>query len=71
MLDCNFCFLWSMDLVLRPKYKWEKWLTERFWFRVGVEHVGGDMFESVPEGDAIFMKVAFAFLALIYHLYIS
>ncbi|XP_055831001.1 cathecol O-methyltransferase 1-like, partial [Solanum dulcamara] len=22
----------------------------------GVEHVGGDMFESVPEGDAIFMK---------------
>ncbi|KAK8481075.1 hypothetical protein V6N13_102485 [Hibiscus sabdariffa] len=23
----------------------------------GVEHVGGDMFESVPTGDAIFMKV--------------
>ncbi|KAI6675887.1 hypothetical protein NL676_036683 [Syzygium grande] len=23
----------------------------------GVEHVGGDMFESVPRGDAIFMKV--------------
>ncbi|KAJ1377724.1 Winged helix-like DNA-binding domain superfamily [Sesbania bispinosa] len=23
---------------------------------VGVEHVGGDMFEGVPEGDAIFMK---------------
>lgn len=22
----------------------------------GVEHVGGDMFKSVPEGDAIFMK---------------
>ncbi|PNX97772.1 caffeic acid 3-O-methyltransferase-like protein [Trifolium pratense] len=22
----------------------------------GVEHVGGDMFESVPKGDAIFMK---------------
>jgi caffeic acid 3-O-methyltransferase len=22
----------------------------------GVEHVGGDMFESVPSGDAIFMK---------------
>ncbi|KAI5675777.1 hypothetical protein M9H77_06727 [Catharanthus roseus] len=22
----------------------------------GVEHIGGDMFESVPEGDAIFMK---------------
>uniref|UniRef100_A0A1S3XCS3 Caffeic acid 3-O-methyltransferase-like n=1 Tax=Nicotiana tabacum TaxID=4097 RepID=A0A1S3XCS3_TOBAC len=21
-----------------------------------VEHVGGDMFESIPEGDAIFMK---------------
>ncbi|KAF1877942.1 hypothetical protein Lal_00049334 [Lupinus albus] len=23
---------------------------------VGMEHVGGDMFESVPHGDAIFMK---------------
>lgn len=23
----------------------------------GVTHVGGDMFESVPNGDAIFMKV--------------
>lgn len=26
---------------------------------VGVEHVGGDMFASVPSGDAIFMKVIF------------
>ena len=25
----------------------------------GVEHVGGDMFVSVPKGDAIFMKVSF------------
>lgn len=24
---------------------------------LGVEHVGGDMFECVPHGDAIFMKV--------------
>jgi hypothetical protein len=24
----------------------------------GVEHVGGDMFESVPKADAIFMKVS-------------
>ncbi|MBA0551219.1 hypothetical protein Golob_022114 [Gossypium lobatum] len=24
----------------------------------GVEHVGGDMFESVPKGDAIFLKVS-------------
>jgi hypothetical protein len=23
----------------------------------GVDHVGGDMFVSVPKGDAIFMKV--------------
>ncbi|WJX71774.1 hypothetical protein P8452_55730 [Trifolium repens] len=22
----------------------------------GVEHIGGDMFESIPNGDAIFMK---------------
>ncbi|KAE9593431.1 putative O-methyltransferase COMT-type, S-adenosyl-L-methionine-dependent methyltransferase [Lupinus albus] len=27
----------------------------------GVEHVGGDMFESVPHGDVIFMKVGFSF----------
>lgn len=25
----------------------------------GVEHVGGDMFVSVPKGDAIFMKVSY------------
>lgn len=24
----------------------------------GVEHVSGDMFESVPRGDAIFLKVS-------------
>ena len=24
----------------------------------GVEHVGGDMFESVPQGDAIFLRVS-------------
>ena len=24
----------------------------------GVEHVEGDMFENVPKGDAIFMKVS-------------
>ena len=25
----------------------------------GVEHIEGDMFENVPEGHAIFMKVSF------------
>jgi hypothetical protein len=25
----------------------------------GVEHVGGDMFVSVPKADAVFMKVSF------------
>lgn len=28
----------------------------------GVEHVGGDMFEKVPNGDAVFMKVCFDFV---------
>lgn len=28
----------------------------------GVEFVGGDMFDSVPSGDAIFMKVTFSTL---------
>ncbi|KAL8188566.1 hypothetical protein R6Q57_029854 [Mikania cordata] len=31
----------------------------------GIEHVGGDMFESVPNGDAIFMKVIFFILVYI------
>lgn len=26
-----------------------------------VQHVGGDMFESVPQGEAIFMKVGYEF----------
>jgi hypothetical protein len=26
---------------------------------VGIEHVAGDMFVSIPKGDAIFMKVRF------------
>ncbi|OMO70094.1 O-methyltransferase, family 2 [Corchorus olitorius] len=33
-----------------PAYPGQQILTS------GVEHVGGDMFESVPNGDAIFMK---------------
>lgn len=28
-------------------------------FCVGVEHVGGDMFVSIPKADAVFMKVHF------------
>ena len=32
----------------------------------GVEHVGGDMFVSVPKGDAIFMKVGLKILSLSY-----
>lgn len=31
------------------------------WIFAGVTHVGGDMFKSVPDGDAIFMKVRPAF----------
>jgi caffeic acid 3-O-methyltransferase len=30
---------------------------------LGVEHIGGNMFESVPSGDAIFMKVMIASLS--------
>ena len=30
----------------------------RTWMLAGVEFVGGDMFTSVPSGDAIFMKVS-------------
>jgi hypothetical protein len=28
---------------------------------IGVEFLGGNMFESVPSGDAIFMKVIITF----------
>lgn len=31
----------------------------------GVEHVGGDMFESVPKADAIFMKVSWCLCFLL------
>ena len=30
-----------------------------FKFCEGVEHVGGDMFEFVPKGDAMLLKVSF------------
>jgi len=30
----------------------------------GVEHVGGDMFVSVPKADAVFMKVSFFFQSI-------
>lgn len=29
----------------------------RFTIYAGVTHIGGDMFKSIPSGDAIFMKV--------------
>lgn len=40
------------------------------------EHVGGDMFENVPNGDAIFMKVSFALFScrmffFLCHLYMT
>ena len=37
----------------------------------GVEHVGGNMFESVPRGDAIFMKVTLLSSVRILHLLFS
>ena len=30
-------------------------------FGAGVEHVGGDMFQNVPKGDAIMIKVEFGY----------
>jgi hypothetical protein len=30
----------------------------------GVENVGGDMFVSVPQADAVFMKVSYLFIYL-------
>lgn len=30
---------------------------DAIWKSIGVEHVGGDMFESVPKGEVIFLKV--------------
>jgi len=34
---------------------------------IGVEFVGGNMFENIPFGDAIFMKVLLAFLIIYIH----
>ena len=36
---------------------------------VGVEHVGGDMFVSVPKADAIFMKMNFCILVFFFIFY--
>ena len=35
------------------------WIWWRWIMIAGVEHVGGDMFVSVPKADAVFMKVSF------------
>lgn len=32
-------------------------IQDMFFCRVGIKHVGGDMFDYIPKGDAIFMKV--------------
>lgn len=32
-----------------------------FTYVVGVKHIGGNMFERIPKGDAILMKVSFGF----------
>lgn len=44
--------MWDHILAF-PQHK----LTIAIYPIIGVEHVGGDMFISVPKGDAIFMKV--------------
>lgn len=36
---------------------WRKNLKRVLVGSAGIEHVGGDMFESVPKGDAIMIKV--------------
>ena len=37
-----------------------KWRAQLI-FDAGVEHVGGDMFQNVPKGDAIMIKVEFGY----------
>lgn len=39
------------------KFRIQETKVLMFRINVGVEHAGGDMFVSVPKGDAIFMKV--------------
>ncbi|KAI3453292.1 hypothetical protein Pfo_009955 [Paulownia fortunei] len=34
----------------------------------GIEHVAGDMFISIPKGDAIFLKVSYGFLSYLLHI---
>ena len=44
-------------------YKYTRYVDKKkvLTYATGVEHLGGDMFESIPIGDAIFMKVSFIF----------
>lgn len=61
MFDCQYLHfsVWDYDLQIHenkricPFYNWGE-----IYEIAGVEHEGGDMFESVPEADAIFMKVS-------------
>ena len=49
-------------------YKYTRYIDKKkvLTYATGVEHLGGDMFESIPIGDAIFMKVSFIFYILFF-----
>jgi hypothetical protein len=54
---------WILDTISNKilgfeSFKKKKFNWKNYFMLAGVEHVGGDMFESVPKGDAIFMKVS-------------
>lgn len=52
----SVCVLFMMHKV-HVGYKSCWFLRVVLSFCAGVSHVGGDMFDSIPNGDAIFMKV--------------
>ena len=58
MLNANSGLIKLLLLMTRIVVKEYELLTlSKSCNGVGVEHVGGDMFDSVHKGDAIFMKV--------------
>jgi hypothetical protein len=44
------------SLLIHPKEN--LMLKSKVKFYAGIEHVGGDMYVSIPEGDAIIIKVS-------------
>lgn len=56
----NWLHLVNLNYIRNTFCKFLKnsWSAKIFMFHLGIQHVGGSMFESIPQGDAIILKVS-------------